>query len=114
MSNSLSHIQRISDCSLAETEVYQLNQRLHYLIQVIQQLSVARDLDAIMVAVRTAARRLTHADGATFVLRDGEQCYYADEEAISPLWKGGRFPMDACISGWVMLHQQSVVIEDIY
>ncbi|HEY9658416.1 MAG TPA: GAF domain-containing sensor histidine kinase, partial [Allocoleopsis sp.] len=57
--------------------------------------------------------QLTHADGATF-LRDRDQCYYADEDAISPLWKGGRFPMSACISGWVMLNQQSVVIEDIY
>lgn len=114
MGNSLSHIQRINDCSLVDTEVYQLNQRLQYLIQVIQQLAVARDLDTIMATVRTGARQLTNADGATFVLRDGDRCYYADEDAISPLWKGGRFPMSACISGWVMLNQQSVVIEDIY
>jgi signal transduction histidine kinase len=67
-----------------------------------------------MAAVRTGARQLTGADGATFVLRDGELCHYADEDAISPLWKGGRFPMSACISGWVMINQQSVVIEDIY
>ena len=53
--------------------------------------------------VRRAARRLTGADGATFVLRDGDQCYYADEDAIAPLWKGQRFPMSACISGWAML-----------
>ncbi|HEY9629089.1 MAG TPA: GAF domain-containing protein [Coleofasciculaceae cyanobacterium] len=87
---------------------------MHYLVQVIQRLTVARDLDAIMAAVRTGARQLTGADGATFVLRDGELCHYADEDAISPLWKGGRFPMSACISGWVMINQQSVVIEDIY
>ncbi|MGI0485751.1 GAF domain-containing protein [Pantanalinema rosaneae CENA516] len=100
--------------NLVETEVYHRNQQLHHLIQVIQQLAVARDLDTIMVAVRTAARQLTGADGATFVLRDQDQCYYADEDAISPLWKGGRFPMSACISGWVMLNQQPAVIEDIY
>ncbi|MGA7933667.1 MAG: GAF domain-containing protein [Kovacikia sp.] len=114
MKYSLNHSQMISDCSLAEAEVYHLNQRLHYLIQVIQQLAVARDLDAIMAAVRMGARRLIGADGATLVLRDGDRCYYADEDAISPLWKGGRFPIDVCISGWVMLNQQSVVIEDIY
>lgn len=112
--NSLSPTQRINDCSLADTTVDQLNQRLQYLIQVIQQLAVARDLNAIMAVVRTGARQLTRADGATFVLRDGDYCYYADEDAVSPLWKGGRFPMSACISGWVMLNQQSVVIEDIY
>ncbi|MBI4782935.1 MAG: GAF domain-containing protein [Oscillatoriophycideae cyanobacterium NC_groundwater_1537_Pr4_S-0.65um_50_18] len=114
MKSNLHPVQRINDCSLAEAEVSHLNQRLHYLIQVIQQLTAARDLDAIMAAVRTGARQLTGADGATFVLRDGELCHYADEDAISPLWKGGRFPMSACISGWVMLNQQSVVIEDIY
>lgn len=109
-----SHIQRISDCSLVELEVHRLNQQLQHLVQVIQQLAVARDLDTIMAIVRTGARQLTGADGATFVLREQDQCYYADEDAISPLWKGGRFPLSACISGWVMLNQQSVVIEDIY
>jgi two-component sensor histidine kinase len=30
------------------------------------------------------------------------------------MWKGQRFPMTACISGWAMLHGQTVVIPDIY
>jgi len=30
--------------------------------------------------------------------------FYADEDAIGPLWKGQRFPMDHCISGWAMVH----------
>jgi hypothetical protein len=54
--------------------------------------------------IRTAARQLTGADGATFVLRDGNHCHYSDEDAIAPLWKGLRFPLDQCISGWVMTH----------
>lgn len=114
MKGSLDMIQKMNDYGLAEAEVFHLNQRLHHLIRVIQQLAVARDLETVMAVVRTGARQLANADGATFVLRDGDQCYYADEDAISPLWKGGRFPMSACISGWVMLNQQSVVIEDIY
>jgi signal transduction histidine kinase/DNA-binding response OmpR family regulator len=84
------------------------------LVSVVQELSLTRDLDHLMVIVRQAARELTGADGATFVLRDGDQCHYADEEAIAPLWKGRRFPMSQCISGWVMLNRQAVVIEDIY
>ncbi|MBL9037543.1 MAG: GAF domain-containing protein [Archangium sp.] len=84
------------------------------LIEIIQELSLARSLEAVMAIVRTAARELTGADGATFVLRDGGNCYYADEDAISPLWKGRRFPLTACISGWAMLNKQSVAIEDIY
>lgn len=84
------------------------------LIHTVQRLSLARDIGQVMEIVRKVARELTGADGATFVLRDGNLCYYADEDAISPLWKGGRFPMENCISGWVMFNKQPVVIEDIY
>lgn len=81
---------------------------------VIQRLSLARTVPEVQEIVRTAARRLTGADGATFVLRDGECCYYADEDAISPLWKGQRFPLEACISGWAMLNRRPAMIADIY
>jgi HD-GYP domain-containing protein (c-di-GMP phosphodiesterase class II) len=84
------------------------------LVAAIQELALARSITEIQDIVRKAARRLTSADGATFVLRDNEQCYYADEDAISPLWKGQRFPLEACISGWAMLNREPAVIEDIY
>lgn len=85
-----------------------------YLLQVVQALSLARDMPTIQRIVRHAARRLTGCDGATFVLRDDGCCFYADEEAIAPLWKGLRFPLEACISGWSMLNRQPAVIADIY
>jgi signal transduction histidine kinase len=87
---------------------------MQHLVTVVQRLSQARTLEAITAIVRRAARELTEADGATFVLRDQNLCYYLDEDAISPLWKGQRFPMSACISGWSMLNRQAVIIEDIY
>ena len=84
------------------------------LASLIQRLSFQRDMDTIMALVRGAARALTGADGVTFVLREGDTCFYADEDAVAPLWKGQRFPLQTCISGWVMLNQQPAVIEDIY
>lgn len=84
------------------------------LVAAVQALSLARDLPTIMAIVRQAARELTGADGATFILRDDDKCHYADEDAIAPLWKGHRFPMQACISGWAMLNRKPAVIEDIY
>jgi len=48
------------------------------------------------------------------VLRDNGMCHYADEDAIAPLWKGMRFPMEACVSGWSMIHRCAVVVPDIY
>lgn len=88
--------------------------RVARLVQVVQEVSAARVLERVQEIVRSAARELTGSDGATFVLRDGDQCHYADEDAITPLWKGKRFPMQACISGWAMIHRQSVIIPDIY
>lgn len=88
--------------------------RLAHLVSVVRALSLARSVEDVQVIVRRAARELTGADGATFVLRDGDQCYYADEDAIAPLWKGSRFPMSACISGWVMIHREAALIRDIY
>lgn len=73
----------------------------------------AGNLASVMRIASEAARRFTHADGATFVLRDGDKCYYADENAIAPLWKGRRFPATSCISGWVMMSGRPAVIEDI-
>lgn len=84
------------------------------LANTVQHLSLARKIEDVMAIVRTVARRLTGADGATFVLREGDKCFYADEDAISPLWKGNRFPMQTCISGWVMQNKLSAVIPDIY
>src|ERR1051325_508535 len=89
-------------------------QAVKRLLDAVQELSLARDLETVMSVVRRTARELTGADGATFVLRDGDKCFYAEENAIAPLWKGQRFPMSACISGWTMLNKQSAIIEDIY
>lgn len=84
------------------------------LVHAVQELSLARTLAEIQRIVRTSARELIGCDGTTFVLRDNGMCYYADEDAIAPLWKGSRFPMETCISGWVMINRAAVVIPDIY
>lgn len=84
------------------------------LIETIEALSATRTIGEVADVVRTAARRISGADGVAFVLRDQNQCWYFDEDAIGPLWKGRRFPISACISGWSMLNRETVVIPDIY
>ena len=74
----------------------------------------ARSLDDVTRIVRSSARELTRADGVSFILKEDGNCYYADEAAIAPLWKGSRFPLQSCISGWSMLNRQIAVIPDIY
>jgi two-component sensor histidine kinase len=101
------------DAALAQTEA-PTEGALFTLVETIEDLSAARSVDQIAAVIRSAARRITGADGVAFVLRDGDQCWYLDEDAIGPLWKGRRFPLTACISGWAMLRGETVVVPDIY
>lgn len=99
---------------MEKEELENLLQGQSRLVTAVQELSLVRTLPAVQEIVRRAAREIAGADGATFVLRDGDKCHYADEDAISPLWKGQRFPMSACVSGWAMLNARHVMIPDIY
>lgn len=83
------------------------------LVAALHDLAMQTDLDGVIAAVRRHARALIGADGVTFVLRQGDECYYAEEDAIAPLWKGRRFAASRCISGWAMIHDRLVTIPDI-
>ncbi len=87
-------IRRALEAPLARVEKNRLfvSPVVDRLVSVVQQLSLARSMETVMAIVRRAARDLSGADGATFILREGDQCHYVDEDAIGPLWKGRRFP----------------------
>jgi GAF domain-containing protein len=78
------------------------------------RIAVAETLDSLVEVVRSTARAVCSADGASFVLRDGDTCHYVEEDAIAPLWKGERFLMTACISGWCMLNAKTAAIPDVF
>lgn len=84
------------------------------LVETILQLSNCHSLDEIVAVLRDKTRGLVGADGVSIVLRDADKCFYVEENATGPLWKGKRFPLTACISGWCMLHREQVSIVDIY
>ena len=84
------------------------------LVDVVLRLSSCRSFEDITRVFRDSARHLIGADGVTVVLRDDGHCFYVEEDAIAPLWKGKRFPMSACVSGWCMLNKQQITIRDIY
>ncbi|HYY43383.1 MAG TPA: PAS domain S-box protein, partial [Pyrinomonadaceae bacterium] len=79
-----------------------------------RELTGALALHEVTAAICRAVRAIVGADGAAFVLGEGEEVYYADENAITPLWQGRRFPVAACVSGWSIIERQPVIIEDIY
>jgi L-methionine (R)-S-oxide reductase len=76
-------------------------------------LSAARTLDEIVGVLRANARQIVGSDGIAVILREGDYCRYAAEDAIEPLWVGQRFPLKECVSGWAMLHDTSVIITDL-
>jgi GAF domain-containing protein len=79
----------------------------------IERLDQAETIEEITRALRDDGRGAIGADGIALVLRDGDFCHYFEEDAIGPLWKGQKFPMGACISGWAMLNRRTVCIPDI-
>ena len=79
-----------------------------------QKLALAAGQAEVIEAVRQHARGICQSDGITFVLREGDMCHYVEEDAIGPLWKGQKFPLSACISGWAMLHGETAVVEDVF
>ena len=83
-------------------------------LDIIHSLFLTRSEDEIAGVVSQAVRTLLQADGATLALREGDQCYYTGEDAVSPLWKDRRLPMSGCIAGWCMTHGQCVAISDIH
>jgi signal transduction histidine kinase/DNA-binding NarL/FixJ family response regulator len=112
---ALEAAEEIGYAAYAETdrEAVLADRATRRLVQAVTELSKARDLETIQKIVRCAAREINGADGAAFVLRDGESCHYLDEDAIQPLWKGRRFPIATCVSGWAMIHRRPAVIPDI-
>lgn len=78
------------------------------------RLADASTVEDVATAVIRTGRMLLGCDGITFVLNENGYCHYKDEDGISPLWKGQRFPSDICISGWVMRNRQAAIIPNIF
>ncbi len=77
------------------------------------RLETVSSLDEMVTVLRDTARAVAGSDGISVVLRDGAFCRYVAEDAFTPLWKGRRFPLEACISGWAILNARAAVVPDI-
>jgi PAS domain S-box-containing protein len=84
------------------------------LAELYRDLARSLELPEVTATICRAVRELVGAEGAAFIIREGDEVYYADTDAVAPLWKGRRFPAAACVSGWSIIERQPAVIEDIY
>ncbi len=103
----------ITEQKKAHAEIVRLTNRLNRLTVIIKELSSVRTLENIISIIKQSSRNLIGADGFAFILRENDQCHYIEEDAIEPLWKGKKFPVTGCLSGWVMLNKQIAIIEDV-
>ncbi len=78
-----------------------------------KRLAAARSIDEVAAVLCDTARDIVGSDGIAVVLREDGVCHYVAEDAIEPLWRGARFPMTECVSGWAMLNRESVVIPNL-
>jgi GAF domain-containing protein len=85
-----------------------------WIAQADRRLTAAESRADAIEAIRATARAICGSDGICLVLREGDLCHYVEEDAIAPLWKGHRFPLGTCISGWSMLNAKTAVIEDVF
>jgi PAS domain S-box-containing protein len=104
----------VTDRKRAEAEIQARLRQQAAIVEIVQNLALARTLEDVTGIVRKGVRKMLGADGATFVVREGDEVHYIDEDAIGKLWKGQRFPIGECISGWAMLNRRPAVVEDIH
>ncbi len=111
---SLGIVEDINERKKAEEKINLLNTRLRLLVDATRSIAKTYSMDSIMHTVHTTARNIMNAEGSSFILREGEYCHYADENAVTPLFKGKTYPLADCISGWAIKNKQLVAIKDIY
>lgn len=87
--------------------------RMRGLVDAVGLLAGAGSIEEVVEIIRRTGRRLIGSDGITVILRDEDRCHYVEEDAIRPLWRGQKFPMQSCISGIAMMTGDTVVIPDI-
>lgn len=90
------------------------NHAMQTLVKIVQDICYADSVSRIVEIVKVSTRQLLEADGITLILKEGDQCHYIAEDAIAPLWVGMKFPLNHCIGGWAILHQEPVIIQNIY
>lgn len=83
------------------------------IVDAVRRLTLARTQAEVQEIVIGAARQIAHADGATFVLREGDETHYVAEDALGPLWHRQRFPLRECVAGWAMLERRAILVHDV-
>ena len=89
------------------------DERLAHVLNASERLVMASSLEEVVVVLRDTARAAVGAEGVAVVIENHGLCSYVAEDAVSALWQGQTFPIDHCVSGWVMRNGETVAIPDV-
>jgi signal transduction histidine kinase len=83
------------------------------LLDALRRLSLAPDLPKLAAGACRAARQVTAATGASFIVREGSVCHCIEEDSPVPLLKGRKVPLERGIAGWVVSRAETAIIDDM-
>lgn len=83
------------------------------LIRVIQNLALVRNKTAVYPPVLRAARALTGADGAAFLMKEEAGFVHCAEDAIAPVLQGASQPAETSPAALAVKERRTVAIRDV-
>ena len=86
---------------------------LERLVQVVQELSRCRDVEAVVSEVCRAARQISGSDAAVLVVREGEFCHVLGEDSVAPHGKGRCYPLKDSVASLVIGNKQPIMLDDM-
>ncbi|WP_221734508.1 hybrid sensor histidine kinase/response regulator [Sphingomonas melonis] len=99
--------------TLSQASQHRSADRQSLLIEASERLAAAGSMEAVVDVLRETAREAIGAEGIAVVLREGDTCRYIAEDAMAALWRGRRFDVGECVSGWSMTRLETVSIADV-
>lgn len=105
--------QDISRLKKVEEEIRHLNQKLHLLIDAIQNLSISQNMNAVIRTINFYARQLVNSESSAFFIQEGDFCVCVDENSTEQLWKGMSIKIESCICNDAHQNNAPVIVEDI-
>lgn len=86
---------------------------LEKLIQISRQLNSTLEMRPLLQQIVDAGRELTHADGASILLMEGEQSLrFAAASPQSEILDMTEVPLEGSLAGWVVKHREMAIVED--
>jgi signal transduction histidine kinase len=90
--------------------------RYQRLIRISRDLASTLDLDVLLSRIVQAAADLSYAEAASILLFDqnkNELYFQAASNLDEPLLRGLIVPVDSSIAGWIVTHQEPIIINDV-